>query len=165
MYLIVSSSKDISSVVLARLIDVAQPTAWRMGHAIRQMMDSERSDAGMPQPRPGMVRKRGKGSDKQCVLIVAERQDPVRAVLIENEKMATLQPIIDQHVDKRSHLMSDGHRSYLHIGQQFLSHQHVILSLREYGRGKAHCNTAESFSSLFERAHIEVFHFLSKRHL
>ena len=39
MYLIVSSSKGISSVVLARLIGVTQPTAWRIGHAIRKMMD------------------------------------------------------------------------------------------------------------------------------
>lgn len=80
MYLIVSSSKGISSVVLARLIGVTQPTAWRMGHAIRQMMDPERSDAGMlhgvveldekfiggtPQPKAGVVHKRGKGTDKQ----------------------------------------------------------------------------------------------------
>lgn len=80
MYLIVSSSKGISSVVLARLIGVTQPTAWRMGHAIRQMMDPKRSDAGMlqgvveldekfvggtPQPKPGVVVKRGKGTSKQ----------------------------------------------------------------------------------------------------
>ncbi len=80
MYLIISSSKGISSVVLARLIGVTQPTAWRMGHVIRQMMDPNRSDAGMlqgvveldekyvggtPQPKPGVVHKRGKGTAKQ----------------------------------------------------------------------------------------------------
>jgi transposase-like protein len=47
MYLIVSSSKGISSVVLARLISVTQPTAWHMGHVIRKMMDPRRSDAGL----------------------------------------------------------------------------------------------------------------------
>jgi len=80
MYLIISSSKGISSVVLARLIGVTQPTAWRMGHAIRKMMDPNRSDAGMlqgiveldekyvggtPQRKPGVVHKRGKGTSKQ----------------------------------------------------------------------------------------------------
>jgi transposase-like protein len=80
MYLIVSSSKGISSVVLARLIGVTQPTAWRMGHVIRQMMDSKRSDAGLlqgiveldetyvggdPQFQQGVVHKRGKGTAKQ----------------------------------------------------------------------------------------------------
>jgi len=73
MYLIVSSSKGISSVVLTRLIGVRQPTAWRMGYVIRQMMDPTRSDAGLlqgvveldekyvggiPQPKPGVVHKR-----------------------------------------------------------------------------------------------------------
>jgi NifU-like protein involved in Fe-S cluster formation len=42
MYLIVSSS-----VVLSRLIGVTQPTALRMGHAIRQMIDPNLSDAWM----------------------------------------------------------------------------------------------------------------------
>jgi len=80
MYLIVSSSKGLSSVVLARLIGVTQPTAWRMGHAIRQMMDLKHSDAkllqgfveldekyvgGDPQPKQGVVHKRGKGTAKQ----------------------------------------------------------------------------------------------------
>jgi transposase-like protein len=80
IYLIVSSSKGISSVILGRLIGVTQPTAWRMGHAIRQMMDPKRSDAkflqgiveldekyigGSPEPAPGVVHKRGKGTSKQ----------------------------------------------------------------------------------------------------
>jgi len=99
------------------------------------------------------------------VLIAVERHGPVRAVPVENEKVTTLQPIIDQFIDKDAHLMSDGHRSYLHIGQQFLAHSHVNHSLREYSRGQVHCNTAESFSSLFERARIGVFHYLSDKHL
>lgn len=80
MYLIVSSSKGISSVVLARLLGVTQPTAWRMGHAIRKMMDPASSDAGLlqgvveldekyvggaPTPKNGVVHKRGKGTTKQ----------------------------------------------------------------------------------------------------
>ena len=37
--------------------------------------------------------------------------------------------------------------------------------MREYSRGKVHCNTAESFSSIFERARVGVFHYLSRTHL
>lgn len=78
MYLIVSSSKGISSVILARLIGVTQPTAWRMGHAIRKMMDPQKSDTLLlqgiveldetyvgGQPQPGSMSKRGKGTSKQ----------------------------------------------------------------------------------------------------
>ncbi len=78
MYLMVSSSKGISSVVMARLIGVTQPTAWRMGHAIRKMMDPQQSDGLLlqgvveldetyvgGQPDPANVNKRGKGTSKQ----------------------------------------------------------------------------------------------------
>lgn len=99
------------------------------------------------------------------MLIAVERQGPVRAVPVENEKVATLKPIIERIIDKKAHLMSDSHRSYIHIGQQFLNHSHVNHSLREYRRGNVHCNTAESFSSLFERARMGVFHYFSKKHL
>lgn len=41
MFLIITSSKGVSSVVLARLLGVSQKTAWKMGHAIREMMDAK----------------------------------------------------------------------------------------------------------------------------
>lgn len=44
MYLMLSSSKGISSVVLARLLRVSQQPARKMRHAIRKMMDSNQSD-------------------------------------------------------------------------------------------------------------------------
>ena len=80
MYLIVSSSKGISSVVLARWLGVTQPTAWKMGHAIRKMMDPSQSDTGLltgvveldemyvggtPRLQDGQKHKRGKGTSKQ----------------------------------------------------------------------------------------------------
>jgi hypothetical protein len=61
--------------------------------------------------------------------------------------------------------MSDGHRSYVHMGQRFLKHSKVNQSSGEYSRGNVHCNTAESFSSLFERARVGVFHYFSGKHL
>jgi hypothetical protein len=78
MYLIVSSSKGISLVILARLIGVTQSTAWRMGRTIRKMMDPQQSDGLLlqgivdldetyvgGQPHPGKTNKRGKGTSKQ----------------------------------------------------------------------------------------------------
>lgn len=80
MYLMISSSKGISSVVLARWLGVTQPTAWKMGHTIRKMMDPNQSDSdlltgvveldemyvgGSPQRIAGVKHKRGKGTSKQ----------------------------------------------------------------------------------------------------
>jgi len=98
-------------------------------------------------------------------MIAVERHGPVRAVPVENEKADTLKPIINRLVDNSAHLMSDEHRSYLHIGRQYSAHSHVTHSKGEYSRGQVHCNTAESFSSIVQRARIGVFHYLSKSHL
>jgi len=180
MYLITSSSKGVASTVLSRLIGTTQPTAWKVGHTIRKMMSASHSDApllrgiveldetyvgGKPPVIPGVHHKRGKGTSKQWVLIAAERQGPVRAVPISSEKVPTLQPIIDRYLCKSAHLMSDEHRSYMKIGKQFRVHSHVNHSKREFSRENAHSNTAESFSSILERARFGVFHYMSKKHL
>jgi len=79
IYYIVNSSKGISSVILAQWIGVSQPTAWRMGHAIREMMIptsenialtgivelDEKYFGGKPRYQPGVTHKRGRGTSKQ----------------------------------------------------------------------------------------------------
>ncbi len=40
MYYIVNSSKSVSSVFLAKWIGVTQKTAWKLGHAVREMMET-----------------------------------------------------------------------------------------------------------------------------
>lgn len=61
--------------------------------------------------------------------------------------------------------MSDEHRSYERIGQDYPSHDHVNHSRGEYARGNVHSNTAESYGAILERAKQGVFHYMSKRHL
>jgi hypothetical protein len=41
LWLILQSDKGISSVRLAAAIGVSQPTAWRMGHALRLLVTGE----------------------------------------------------------------------------------------------------------------------------
>lgn len=79
IYYIVNSSKGISSVILAQWIGVSQPTAWRMGHAIREMMIptsenialtgivelDEKYFGGKPRYQSGVTHKRGRGTSKQ----------------------------------------------------------------------------------------------------
>ena len=99
------------------------------------------------------------------MLIAAQRCGPVRAVPIDSEAVAQIQPVIDHHIDKNSHLMSDELRSYMSVAKQFSAHSHVNHSKREYSRGDVHKNTAESFNSNFKRALIGVFHYISDKHL
>jgi transposase-like protein len=80
MFFIVNSSKGVSSVYLGKLVGISQKSAWKIGHAIRKMMDpgnelvpalngivelDEKYVGGKPRYQKGHVNPRGKGSDKQ----------------------------------------------------------------------------------------------------
>jgi len=72
IYLIVNSSKGISSVYLGKLIGISQKSAWKLAHAIRQMMTpgSELVPAlsgivELDGYQAGVIHKRGKGTRKQ----------------------------------------------------------------------------------------------------
>ena len=80
MYYIVNSSKGISSVYLGKLVGISQKSAWKIGHAIRKMMEpdsdfvpglsgvvelDEKYIGGKPRFQKGVSHKRGKGTQKQ----------------------------------------------------------------------------------------------------
>jgi hypothetical protein len=80
MYLIINSSKGISSLFLGKLIGISQKSAWKQGHAIRKMMDpgselvpalhgivelDEKYIGGKPRYEHGVKHKRGRGTKKQ----------------------------------------------------------------------------------------------------
>lgn len=46
MFLVLTSSKGITSVVVSRILGVNQKTAWKLGRAIREMMDDRQGIAG-----------------------------------------------------------------------------------------------------------------------
>jgi len=180
MYYIVNSSKGVSSVFLAKWVGVTQKTAWKLGHAVREMMDpgsegdpilsgrvelDEKYFGGKPRHKVGVRYKSGKGTKKQAILVAVERHGPVRSALIASDKTAVLLPWVEAFVQKDAHLMTDENHSYRKIGQQYASHKWVKHSMEEFARGDVHNNTADFFSSLLERAKLGVFHFMSTKHL
>ncbi len=180
MHLISYSSKGISSNVLGRFIGVSQKSAWKIGHAIRALMTQDHPNTalldgiveldekylgGKPRYQEGIIHKRGKGTDKQAILIAAERGGEVRTELINSDKREELEPIIERLIDKKSHLMTDKSRSYIKIGEKYTEHSSVNHSAKEFARDDVYNNTAESFGSMLERARIGVFHQISSIHL
>ena len=80
MFLMANSSKGISSICLGKWIGISQKSAWKIGHAIRKMMDpsdellpalngivelDEKYVGGKPRYQKGAVHPRGKGTKKQ----------------------------------------------------------------------------------------------------
>jgi transposase-like protein len=180
IYFILTSSKGVSSVILGRMVGVSQKTAWKMGHAIRQMMETdllntpmlngiveldEKFIGGKPRYGDGSDHKRGKETTKSQILIATQRFGPTYCHVIESDKISEIRPLVDLLIDDSAHLMTDKSKSHMSVGKQFSDHSSVNHSAREYARGDAHSNTAESFASLLERAKLGVFHHMSEKHL
>jgi len=180
MYFMVNSSKGVSSVFMAKWLGVAQRTAWKMDHAVRELMKpgpddrppldgivelDEKYFGGKPRYKEGVTHKRGKGTNKQAVFVAVQRQGQVRSALIDSDKAAELHPWVEKFVDKKAHLMTDENHAYQRIGKNYAGHCWVNHGAKEFARGDVHNNTAESFNALLERAKQGVFHYMSKKHL
>ena len=180
MYFMVNSSKGVSSVFLGNWLGVAQRTAWKMAHAVRELMKpgsdgrppldgivelDEKYFGGKPRYKKGVSHKRGKGTDKQAIFVAVQRQGPARSALISSDKVEELSPWVQQFVNKEAHLMTDENWAYQKIGKQYANHSSVNHGAKEFARGNVHNNTTESFNSLLERAKQGVFHYMSQKHL
>lgn len=165
MFLVLTSSKGISSVVMARLLGVNQKTAWKLGHAIRELMDDREGMAGClsgvvevdeafvggkPKFRHGVKNKRGRGTNRPIVLVAAARNGQARALLIPNAQGRTMKPIMQDWMTPASVLITDKNRSYRKVGKTFANHLTVQHNNRQYASRKtgAHINTVEVVNSV-----------------
>lgn len=183
MFLVLTSSKGISSVVMARLLGVNQKTAWKMGHAIREMMDDRNGElmplddivevdeayvGGAPKSLFGAYNPPGNACGKPMVFVAASRDGQARAKVVSDDQRATLEPVLAGWiVSDDITLMTDGSTSYLGIGAKMEEHHRVIHSQHEYANPEtgAHVNTAEAVIAQVQRALVGVYHNLGRKHL
>src|SRR5207237_8684675 len=64
-----------------------------------------------------------------------------------------------------SHLRTDAHMSYRELGREFISHEWVDHSEREYVRGDVSTNPAESYFAQLKRSIDGTHHHVSREHL
>lgn len=183
MFLVLTSSKGISSVVMARLLGVTQKTAWKLGHAIRELMDDRNFEllplddivevdeayvGGAPKSLSGAYNPPGKACGKPMVFVAASRDGQARARVVADDKSATLEPVLREWLDPgTTALMTDGSTSYTSIGKTMAAHDIVVHSQGEYANPEtgAHVNTAEAVISQVQRALVGVYHNLGRQHL
>lgn len=182
MFLVLTSSKGISSVVMSRMLSVNQKTAWKLGHAIREIMDDRHEVAGRlsgvvevdeafiggkPRFRHAVKNKRGRGTGKPIALVAAARSGQARAVLIPNTQGRTMKPLMECWIDPNPVLITGKSSSYRKIGASFASHLAVQHNKREYANRKtgAHINTVEAVNAVVQRALIGVYQRLGQKHL
>lgn len=189
LWLILQSDKGVSSVRLAEAIGVSQPTAWRMGHALRLLVTREhpldgtvemdefhfggtpRKDAD--RPHLGRGRKGQPRTTKTPALAVVQRPAAIeegaaageaRARVVADLSEREARRVLSEHVDVHTHLMSDEWKAFVAIGEAFAAHDTVRHSDREYARGLVHANSVEGFNDRVRRTVAGVFHHISPHH-
>ena len=189
MWLMLQSDKGLSSVRLAEALGVSQPTAWRMGHALRLMVAREHMLDGTVEvdhfhlggrprkhphdPLPGRGRKGQANTEKTPVMAMVQRPSDIapgtpagdaRAAVVTGLSLRAAERTVETQIEPHARLMSDEAKAFMAIGESFASHETVKHSSREYVRGAVHVNSVEGFNSRVRRTIAGVFHHISPQH-
>lgn len=182
-----SSKKGISAKQIERETGLTYKSAWFLMHRIREAMKG--AGNGKPKldgdvevdetyvggkPRNPGDSKPGRGTDKEPVMAMVEREGEVRALHITDVTSDTLKGAIREHVHRPSRILSDKHRGYPGIGDEYEGGHETIRHPSSARRwhddaawvdGDVHTNTVEGFFSLIKRGVYGVFHSVSPKHL
>lgn len=184
-HLIAASKKGYSAHQLHRTLEVSYKTAWFMMHRLREAMTiaakgpiggggktveaDETYWGNSHQSKKGKAAKESGvhygGDHKEKIISLVERDGQVRSFHVPKVNGATLKSVLHGHVAKDSHLMTDELRMYRRIGRDFMSHQTVNHSAKEYARGSVTTNTVEGYFSILKRGLVGTYHHVSAQHL
>lgn len=188
IYLILFSSKGVSSVILGKQLGVKQATAWKMAHAVREMTDDR--DGREPllgsivevdttymgaSPRRNkskfhrhVYHPPGKGTKRPEVAVAASRDGgKVAAAVLPYCDREALGRFLDRFVAKDARIMSDDDRTIGKAAKAFSGrHATVVHSKHVYVRErKVHANTVEGLAAQLKRVKIGVFRHINRMHL
>jgi transposase-like protein len=178
IWMIVNAKNGVSSYEIHRALGVTQKSAWFLLHRIRLAMQSrtwnkqlsghvevdETFIGGLARNRHSNKRKHEGtgGAGKVAVMGLLERRGEVRAHVVPNVRLETLQPKVERHVEQGSNVYTDAYVSYKHLDEQYV--HNVINHAVEYVNGNIHTNGIENFWSLLKRTlkgtyvSVEPFH-------
>lgn len=178
--LILNAKKGLSSRQLARDIEVNKNTAWSMQMRIRQAMQhdgkfmtgivemDETYIGGKPrrynvQNDQNKPNKRGRGTKKQAVVGIIERNGNVHAEKKDILSFQELKKVFDANA-KNAVLVTDDYKGYIPFKKN-VEHKTVNHSRGEYANGGIHTNNIEGFWALLKRGVMGQYHHVSKKYL
>lgn len=182
-HLLCSSKKGFSAKQLQRELSLGSyKTAWFMMHRIRHAMETRSWDKPMEgvieadetyvggKPRYRGTNQRGRGTLKQPVMALVERDGSVRTAPIPQVSGPVLKRAIRENVGPTAIIVTDDNKSYYGIGKEFGGHEIINHSTKTYARYREDgfvvtTNSVESFFGLVKRGHYGVYHLWGKQHL
>ena len=182
VWLVANCKNGISSYELMRDLGVTQKTAWFMLHRIRLAMQDDRKGGKLSgeievdesyiggkarnmhkSKKANKLEGKGGGySHKIAVQGILERGGQIRTHVIDNSRMESVVPNVEDNVEKGSHVYTDQLRSYFGLSAEY---EHDVINHAEmYVNGQIHLNGLENFWSLLKRGlggtyvSVEPFH-------
>jgi transposase-like protein len=172
-----ASKKGVSAKQIQRECQISYKSALFLMHRIRFAMsgpikgdkltgivEADETYIG-GKPRFKGNNRCGRGTKKQPLMAVVQRDGKVRTRVIANVTGLTLKAVVREEVHKSARIMTDEWTGYVGLGREFASHETVRHSNKEYARGDVCTNSAESFFALFKRGLHGTFHAVSRQHL
>ncbi|HAF29261.1 MAG TPA: IS1595 family transposase [Bacteroidales bacterium] len=184
IYIVTSHKKGISSLQLAKDIDVTQKTAWFMIQRIRNCFgDSSEMLSGKVEVDEtyvgGDINKMNTAKKKEMnqkgfksgyqhktpVLGMIERKGNIKTMKINKSYGKKIKPILYNNIHKDTAVITDGFGAYKDIDKVFKGHVKIEHAKGIYALNSFHTNTIGGFWSLFKRGMIGIYYFTSKKHL
>ncbi len=180
IHLMHTDRKGVSSVQLAKSLDIGQHAAWFLQHRIREAMEEGDLMMGeIIQVDEANIggKERWKHADKKLhkrwpegkIKVMGFKEDGpggrVKAFPMWQADNKALEKAVLDNVKPGSTVYTDSHPAYRNLASHGFDHGTVNHGVGEYVNGKVTTNGIESFWALLKGAYRGTYHYISWKHL